>query len=867
MDDQYVEHCLADPVFYDDPGRAEGLSAWFKPATTTLPAGWRREHRGPWVTLFQPGALAVEQGWKVHLSASANDVERVVDVAVEYCLAHGIALKFLRDPVLAALANGKYANRRSSGKLVTIYPADDERLLAVLVDLADLLAGVSGPYVLSDLRWNDSCLFVRYGSFVERYCENAAGERVPALRGPDGDLVPDVRGTVFRSPPWAPVPDFLAEHVEAHGSQVADVDEFPFEVVEALHFSNGGGIYRAVDLRDGRTVVLREARPHAGLDAAGRDAVERLSREWSVLESLAGLDFVPEVYEHRTVWEHHFLVEEFIEGERLEDVFTRRCPLVHPHPTAEVFAEYTAWALDVLDQLDAALGALHTRGVVFGDLSPHNVLVRPDGRCALVDFEVSFAVGDDEPFSLGTPGFFSPSARRGADVDRFALAALRLYLFLPLNTMLHLDASKAPLAARTIHELYPVPLEYGAAVVADLAAASGGRLPTGSLGSESADWPSTSCEDAGRWRRVMDSLAAGIVASATPERDDRLFPGDVEQFASPGAALGLSCGAAGVLHALTSCGYSPPSDLECWLVDAVTCRDDVGIGLYDGLTGIAWALQRGGNTRDALRVLDRVVAAPDLPGDPGLHSGRAGVAYGLLHFGVTTGDGHLVDRALRIGHALRGLVQDGAGPRANGLMHGRTGLGALFLALHQHTGERDWLAAAESALLGEVAKADFRNGALHLRDDGENRLVPYLAAGGVGTGLVISAHPGAAASPDLVRALAAADRACSARLVAAPGLYEGRAGMIVYAASRPAGLGTEVLDRHLRDLSWHAVRYRGDLHFPGRRLHRLSVDLATGSAGVLVALHAATRSPVPLPGIGPPCPTGTEPTDLRPGRR
>jgi len=40
-------------------------------------------------------------------------------------------------------------------------------------------------------------------------------------------------------------------------------------------------------------------------------------------------------------------------------------------------------------------------------------------------------------------------------------------------------------------------------------------------------------------------------------------------------------------------------------------------------------------------------------------------------------------------------------------------------------------------------------------------------------------------------------------------------------------------------LAWHALPYAGGVAFPGTGLLRLSMDLATGTAGVLLALGAA----------------------------
>ncbi|MGW3227128.1 class III lanthionine synthetase LanKC [Kitasatospora sp. NPDC001095] len=858
MDDRYERHCLADPLFYDDPARAERPDDRFAATSVPLPPGWQRVEHGPWVHIRAPRAQLPEQGWKVHVSATPDEAERVIDQVLAYCLEHELTWKFLRGRATVLTANGKYADRRSSGKLITLYPEDDTRLAQVLDELSTLLKGVPGPYVLSDLRYREGPLYLRYGSFVQRYCTDEQGRRVPAMIGPDGEPVPDVRGTVFTVPDWAPVPEVVTAHLAADTAREAETaTDFPFEVTKALHFSNGGGVYRATDQRDGREVVLREARPHAGLDPAGRDAVQRLLSERRVLEALAGLDFVPALYEHLQVWEHHYLVEEYIEGERLEDVFTRTCPLTHPEPDEAGLAEYTDWALDVIDQVTGMLAALHERGLVFGDLHPNNVLIRPDGRCALVDFEITFPADDATAPPLGAPGFVSPRARRGTAVDTYALAALRLYLFLPVNNLLALDSGKAELAGREISARYPVAPGFGAEVAEELHRAAGGRLPLGATERrpDPADggprpsrpaWPQAPSADTEAWRPVLDSLAAGILATATPERTDRLFPGDVEQFGPVHNGLDLAHGTAGVLYALRACDRPAPAEHTDWLVARANAEPDLPPGLYDGLTGIAWALARLGAPEAAGALVDRVLAA-EPPLDPGLGSGRAGIALGLLDLAGALGREHLADRALALGHEL---AREERAPLLRGLLDGWSGQAALFLRLHGHTGEPGWLTAAEAALGRELDEADITDGMLFLVEDRYRRKLPYLAAGGVGTARVIAElarRTGADRLPArFTEALTAAERACRPDLIAASGLFEGRAGLLLH----QLGTGHRAeADRHLRLLEWHVMDHRGHLAFPGRRSMRLSADLATGAAGVLAALHEAVLGPVPLPGI------------------
>ncbi|MDQ4040034.1 MAG: hypothetical protein M3313_17215 [Actinomycetota bacterium] len=268
----------------------------------------------------------------------------------------------------------KYAHRGSSGKFVTIYPADEVQLEVVLNELGEALAGSQGPYILSDLRWGEGPLYVRYGGFAERHCVSDTGTLALAIEDPIGRLVPDSREPTFRLPAWVSLPAFLEPHLAARNS--LKVDRLPYRIERALHFSNGGGLYVGRDVQTDTQVVLKEGRPHAGLDMDGTDAVTRLRREQEILERFAGLDVVPAVHKSFSLGGHHFLAMEFIDARPLRTVIVERYPLVQLETDEHAVAEYTSWALDVLDKIELAVAALHDRGVVIGDLHPYNVLLR-----------------------------------------------------------------------------------------------------------------------------------------------------------------------------------------------------------------------------------------------------------------------------------------------------------------------------------------------------------------------------------------------------------------------------------------------------------------------------------------------------------
>jgi tRNA A-37 threonylcarbamoyl transferase component Bud32 len=854
VDKQYEIYCLADPTFYDTPDRGLAAGADFDIASRELPEGWQRATRGEW-TVLQPARPIPPQGWKVHVSGCLDNAEHVLSVVWDYCVPRDVSFKFLRGRLLVHMRNAKYAPRGASGKLVTIYPVDDAHCELICDELGALLAGQPGPYILTDLRIGAGPLYVRYGGFAQRYCEDGGGELVAAIEDADGRLVPDRRDPVFSTPPWVTLPAFLEPHVAARGA--ASTTELPYRIHEALHFSNGGGVYVATDTRTGEEVVVKEARPHAGLAGDGADAVTRLEREHDLLSRLAGLDVVPDVRDYFQVDGHHFLVQELIEGRTLNTFFAEKHPYLDPEPDPERIAGYTAWALKIYDGIERAVAAIHERGIVFNDLHIFNVMVRPDETVALIDFEAAAHVDEGRRPTIGNPGFVAPRDRRGFAIDRYSLACMRLAMFAPLTTLIALDRAKAAHLAEMIAELFPVDREFVDEAAQEIM--SSPDAPAANAGA--AARPPELVPGREGWEPARDRLTRAIVGSATPSRDDRLFPGDVRQFGI-GGGVGLANGAAGVLYALAMTGAERQPEHEQWLIEHAT-RPAQGtpVGLYDGLLGSAYVLELLGHRGAALQVVDLFLGERWERLGPDLFSGLAGAALVLGHLGDVTGERSLCDASLRAADIVAGRSRadrsgDGGdrSERRVGLLYGAAGHALLFVRLYERTGDTAHLDHAAEALRTDLDRCVFdRNGALHV-DDGW-RVLPYLGRGSVGVGCVLDDYLRHREDERFAAAAAGARRAAQSPYYAESGLISGRAGMILYLSRQhPPGLaaGDPHVAAHVRRLSWHAVAYGGGLAFPGENLFRLSMDLGTGTAGVLLALGAAlSAQPAHLPFLDP----------------
>lgn len=852
--EDYVWYCQAGLDFYERPDASDAGGFLIG---SPQPEGWKRSADDSWV-FFQPvDAELAEQGWKIHVSVTPADAEETIGIVARHCFTRRIPFKVLASPRVHLRMNSKYAPRGGSGKLITVYPDTVAALHDTLEELEGVLGGRRGPYVLSDLRWREGPLYVRYGGFKELHTADERGRRVLALRQPDGKLTPDVRGPSFQIPPWVEIPGFLAEQQRVNAS--AFTDSLPYTVRKALHFSNGGGIYLADDPGTGKSVVLREARPFAGLDGAGMDAVSRLYREADALRDLGDLDFVPTPLGTLVCWEHHFLAQEYIEGQTLWDFIVEHNPATRSSVTQDELSVYARTAAAVLDQIAEALSAVHDRGYVYGDLHPRNVIVRPDGRIALVDFEVAYRPGVDAQPTLACPGFVAEHASTGTARDTYALDCLRVAMFLPLTQLLDLDAGKARELPDAVAGLFPAVGQMDDALVE--------RLRPLPLREEAGSGLATAFAAAGDdldgadIHALTDAMARGINASATPGRTDRLFPGDPKALDDGGHTL--AHGAAGVLYALRATGRPVEQEHVEWL-SAAALRAPARAGLWDGLHGTALVLHGLGREQEAYEVLERAAPAARGVTALGLHDGLAGIGLTLRHMAASTAGPHwrrsLDEITTRLADAVSAR-EDGAPSRADaraGLLHGPTGAALFFLRRHQDTRDEVYLDLAARALEADLG---------HCRTDDKGdvslaqgpRRMPYLGHGSGGLAETVSLFLRHRPDGRLAGLRKGILRACAPPFTIEPGLLMGRAGLMMVLAAHTSRTAapdarddrSHALAGHVRRLAWHAVArdHSSDagrtVAFPGHRLLRLSMDLGSGTAGALLALDACTRATRP----------------------
>src|SRR5690242_5841757 len=140
MDNRYEVFCLADRYFYESLDRLPadasaalaggGAMSLFETAQREIPAGWRSTRHGDWLHIDPPETAGgpPPQGWKIHVSAALDNADKIAAKVWDTCVPRLVPFKFVPGPQLLHLRNSKYAGRDTSGKFVTVYPADEDQL-------------------------------------------------------------------------------------------------------------------------------------------------------------------------------------------------------------------------------------------------------------------------------------------------------------------------------------------------------------------------------------------------------------------------------------------------------------------------------------------------------------------------------------------------------------------------------------------------------------------------------------------------------------------------------------------------------------------------------------------------------------------
>ena len=219
-----------------------------------------------------------------------------------------------------------------------------------------------------------------------------------------------------------------------------------YEITGILGRGGMGIVYRAEDKRIGRLVAIKT------LTEGFSGQPEMLERFYR--EAQAGILQHPNiviVYDLGDEDGMPFIVMEYVNGEPLDKLISsgRQLPLIEK--------------LSIIEQVCAALGYAHQRGVVHRDIKPANVIVQPDGHAKIVDFGIARVQHSGVESGLtrtgnviGTIHYIAPERLKGQPFDgRSDIFATGVMLYLLLTGQLPFTGEDMTVLQKLVNEPHP----------------------------------------------------------------------------------------------------------------------------------------------------------------------------------------------------------------------------------------------------------------------------------------------------------------------------------------------------------------------------------------------------------------------------
>src|SRR6266436_2641199 len=191
-----------------------------------------------------------------------------------------------------------------------------------------------------------------------------------------------------------------------------------YKISKRIGSGGMGEVYLATDMTAGRKAALKLLPMRFTGDA---NRLKRFQQEAHAVVALNHPNILT-VYEIGEDHSTHYIASELIEGETLRQRLMRGRIEVGD-------------AVDVAIQVASALAAAHAAGIIHRDISPGNIMLRPDGYVKVLDFGIAKLAEQEAPAPmpkdealllvetnlgaiLGTVPYMSPEQARGAQVDK-----------------------------------------------------------------------------------------------------------------------------------------------------------------------------------------------------------------------------------------------------------------------------------------------------------------------------------------------------------------------------------------------------------------------------------------------------------------
>lgn len=790
-----------------------------------------------WVMVNFVNDKLPSQGWKIHVSSTLDKAQNILTTTSRYLIKNHISFKYVRSLTQLMIKNSKYADRSGSGKFITIYPRNEKEFKKILNELQPKVDRYKkGPYILNDKRWKNGNLYFRYGGFMS-IIKVVNKKEIYCIKNNNGDLIEDKRVPYYYLPDFIKEPQFIIHSEKETKINERGTKKFrKFQINEAIHFSNGGGVYKAKYKE--KDVILKEARNQAGLDGALKDATFRLKNEAKILKILTNSKYTPKFIEFFKTWENYYLAQEYLNGIPLSDWLSKNFPFSFNSKNIDTYIEQIK---NILKNIFNGLKKIHSYGIALGDIQPNNILILENNEIKFIDFETSSFFSDIDSLDLMTIGFVDNRTKNNLEKDYYAFIQLIKYVFLPIGSVEMLTDNLRYNHLQYIKDKFGIDIfNFIQSLISQCINLANFKSRELNLAlSLKKEFKYISKGNEKEIKDIIDGLIEGIKSDIGNEQ---FIHGDIRQYLSPLGKYNILTGAYGAILALYKTNNITKTNKK-WIRSHAKFDEFNDYGLFTGKIGIANVLYNIGLKKEANIIFESTIKYIDsnisVIKDVSILSGLAGIGLSFLRYykktknkGIKNFLDKIYERIIQLFNQKEPLYSCDIDFIPNGFFEGWSGVSVFIMEY------LEFFNLNEYNIVFNMIKEDLKDckinendGSLNVKD--ENRLLPYILSGSAGIIYSIDKYNILVDKKVFHMEKEQILKVLNCRSYYGIGLFRGASGMFTILPYLNDNKYTKLV---LEKLNLFLIKDKNKLFTPGDFSYRLSNDVFSGSSGIVLAL-------------------------------
>lgn len=396
-----------------------------------------------WKYFTNPSLNLPDYGWKIHISATYNNFQEILNLTTEYCLRNNLNFKYIYSKTLFTSMISDSYNRIQSGKFITIYFATTCSFKKHANILDNKLSRFNGPRVLGDFQVSkNGVVHYRYGGFKKSYYFNKNdGIYQHNVYTTKTQIFTDNRKAYPFLPSGIENPLKNKEEEKENTNSLLN-DRYQPQI--AIKFSNKGGVYRCLDTKNNEQVIIKECRPFIGSNKTKYDSQHWHHQEYVIHKQLYKHNLCPRPIDFFKQDDHSFSVYKEVKGSSLRSYISN--PTIHLS-----YAKKKKIALKAIELYKK----IANNGYYHKDFNPNNIFINDKNELILVDLE--HVHSEKNHYKPGyTPGYCNPNNNN----IEFSLGRVLYFIYCATDPLINNDSQCSTLIMKKILDANKVSNEH-----------------------------------------------------------------------------------------------------------------------------------------------------------------------------------------------------------------------------------------------------------------------------------------------------------------------------------------------------------------------------------------------------------------------